>query len=69
MAEWIGHVAWQVMPLSERIGDYIMRQEVIRTDDTPMRTLAPGNGKTRVSRLWCYAVDPWPYAGHGHPAA
>ena len=68
MAEWMGHVAWWVMPLVERIGDYIMRQDVIWTDDTPIRTLAPGNGKTRVSRLWCYAVDPRPHAGPGHPA-
>ena len=35
---------------------------------TPIRTLAPGNGRTRVSRFWCYAVDPQPYSGPGHPA-
>jgi len=56
------------MPLAERIGEYVMGQAVIWTDDTPIRTLAPGNGKTRVSRFWCYAVDPRPYAGPGHPA-
>ena len=68
MAEWMGHVAWWVMPLAERIGDHVMGQDVIWTDDTPIRTLAPGNGKTRVSRFWCYAVDPRPYVGPGHPA-
>jgi transposase len=55
------------MPLAERIGDYVTGQEVIWTDDTPIRTLAPGNGKTRVSRFWCHAVDPRPYAGPGPP--
>ena len=68
LAEWVGHVAWWVMPLAERIGQYVMAQDVIWTDDTPIRTLAPGNGKTRLSRFWCYAVDPRPYAGPGHPA-
>ncbi len=68
LAEWMGHVAWWVMPLAERIGEYVFGHDVLWTDDTPIRTLAPGNGKTRISRLWCYAVDPRPYAGPGHPA-
>ena len=45
-----------------------MAQSVIWTDDTPIRTLAPGTGKTRLSRFWCYAVDPRPYQGPGCPA-
>ena len=68
MAEWMGHVAWWVLPVAERIGEYVIGQQVIWTDDTPIRTLAPGNGRTRVSRFWCYAVDPQPYSGPGHPA-
>ena len=68
MAEWMGHVAWWLLPLAERIGEYVMGQEVIWTDDTPIRTLAPGTGKTRLARFWCYAIDPRPYVGPGHPA-
>jgi transposase len=68
MAEWMGHVAWWVMPLATLIGRTVMAQSVIWTDDTPIRTLAPGTGKTRLSRFWCYAIDPRPYAGQGHPA-
>jgi hypothetical protein len=68
MAEWIGHVAWWLFPLAERIGQYVMAQPVLWTDDTPIRTLAPGTGKTRLARFWCYAVDPRPYAGPGYPA-
>jgi transposase len=69
MAAWMGHVAWWVMPLVDLIGRTIMAQSVIWTDDTPIRTLAPGTGKTQLSRFWCYAVDPRPYKGPGHPAA
>jgi transposase len=68
MAEWMGHVAWWVFPLAALIGRTVMAQSVIWTDDTPIRTLAPGTGKTRLSRFWCYAVDPRPYQGPGHPA-
>jgi transposase len=68
MAEWMGHVAWWVMPLAELLGRTVMAQAVIWTDDTPIRTLAPGTGKTRLSRFWCYAADPRPYQGAGHPA-
>jgi transposase len=68
MAEWMGHVAWWVRPLAELIGSTVTAQSVIWTDDTPIRTLAPGTGKTRLSRFWCYAVDPRPYQRFGHPA-
>jgi transposase len=68
MAEWMGHVAWWVRPLADLIGRTIMAQSVIWTDDTPIRSLAPGTGKTHLSRFWCYAVDPRPYNGPGHPA-
>jgi transposase len=68
MAEWIGHVAWWLRPLATLISSYVMAQPVIWTDDTPIRTLAPGTGKTRLSRFWCYAIDPRPYQGPGYPA-
>lgn len=68
MAEWIGHVAWWLRPLAELIGSTVMSQSVVWTDDTPIRTLAPGTGKTRLARFWCYAVDPRAYQGSGHPA-
>ena len=68
MAEWMGHLAWWVLPLAALIGRTVMAQSAIWTDDTPIRTLAPGTGKTHLSRFWCYAVDPRPYKGPGPPA-
>jgi transposase len=64
----MGHVAWWVMPLAALIGRTVMAHTVIWTDDTPIRTLAPGTGKTHLSRFWCYAIDPRPYKGPGDPA-
>jgi len=44
MAEWMGHVAWWVLPVAGRIEEYVIGQQVIWTDDTPILTLAPGSG-------------------------
>lgn len=69
LADWVGHVAWWVMPLAEMIGAQVMAAPVIHTDDTPIAVLAPGNGKTRTGRLWAYVVDERPWQGSRAPAA
>jgi transposase len=69
LADWIGRAAWWLAPLARLIGSTVMAQPVLHTDDTPIRTLAPGSGKTRLSRFWVYAVDPRTHAGPGPPAA
>ena len=69
LADWIGRAAWWLAPLAQLIGTTVMTQPVLHTDDTPIRTLAPGTGKTRLSRFWVYAVDPRSHAGAGSPAA
>ena len=69
LADWIGRAAWWLAPLARLVGATVMAQPVLHTDDTPIRTLAPGTGKTRLSRFWVYAVDPRTHAGPGPPAA
>ena len=69
LADWIGHAAWWLAPLTRLIGTTVMAQPVLHTDDTPICTLAPGSGQTRLSRFWVYAVDPRSHAGPGPPAA
>ncbi len=69
LADWVGHVAWWVMPLAEMIGAHVMAAPIIHTDDTPIAVLAPGNGKTRTGRLWTYVVDERRWRGERVPAA
>jgi transposase len=69
LADWVGRGAWWLRPLAEAIGTYAMGQGVVWTDDTPIRVLAPGRGKTREARFWVYAFDPRPWGGTGPPAA
>jgi transposase len=69
LADWVGHVAWWLSPLARFIGLYVMGAPIIHTDDTPIKVLAPGNGKTRTGRIWIYLVDERPWAGTRAPAA
>jgi transposase len=69
LADWVGHVAWWVMPLAQMIGAHVMAAPVIHTDDTPIAVLAPGNGKTKTGRIWTYLVDERPWQGSRAPAA
>jgi hypothetical protein len=45
-----------------------MSANKLHADDTPVRVLAPGNGKTKTGRLWTYVRDDRP-AGDTTPAA
>jgi transposase len=69
LADWVGHAAWWLLPLAQLIGVYVVAAPAIHTDDTPIKVLAPGNGKTRIGRIWIYLVDERPWQGSRAPAA
>jgi transposase len=57
MADWVGHVSWLLQPLVDAVADHVMASGKIHTDDTPVKVLAPGTGKTKTGRFWIYARD------------
>jgi len=69
MVDWMGHLAWWIAPLVEMTGAHVMSAPVIHADDTPIKVLSPGKGRTATGRLWIYAVDERPWAGERAPAA
>ena len=69
LADWVGHAAWWLKPLAERIAAHVLAAPVIHTDDTPVAVLAPGRGRTRTGRLWTYLLDERPWCGSRPPAA
>jgi transposase len=69
MADWMGHLAWWIAPLVEMTGAHVMSAPAIHADDTPIKVLSPGKGRTATGRLWIYAVDERPWAGQRAPAA
>ncbi len=68
LADWVGKTTALLEPLSEAIGRHVLASRAIHADDTPVRMLAPGTGKTQTARLWTYVRDERPWAGPAPPA-
>lgn len=69
MAGWVEQVHALLAPLVAALGRYVVQGTKVHADDTPVKVLAPGNGKTRTGRLWVYVRDDRPAAGTQPPAA
>jgi hypothetical protein len=55
--------------LADAIGRHVMAGVAIHADDTPVKVLAPGTGRTKTGRLWVYLRDERDWTGDPHPAA
>ena len=69
LTDWVGRSTALLEPLAAAIGRHVLRGAAIFADDTPVKMQAPGLGKTKTARLWAYARDERPFAGHAPPAA
>jgi len=69
LAGWVGKSTALLEPLADAIKKHILKGQAIFADDTPIKMLAPGFGKTKTARLWAYVRDERPWAGEAHPAA
>ena len=69
LSDWVGRACWWLRPLYDLVVSTVLSAPVVFADDTTLPVLAPGTGKTKTGRLWCYAVDPRTWKGPGHPAA
>ena len=54
MAQWIGICGVQLTPLAKALKDFILGHGVIHADETPVKLLAPGKGKTSRAYVWVY---------------
>lgn len=69
MAGWVAQVHALLDPLVAALGRHVLGAAKVHADDTPVKVLAPGQGKTRTGRLWVYVRDDRPAAGTDPPAA
>ena len=69
LADWVGKTTALLEPVADAIGRHVLEGHAIFADDTPVKMLAPGTGKTRTARLWTYARDERPWSGDAPPAA
>ena len=54
LAEWIGRIGVALQPLADRLADLLRQRSCLHADETPVRQLDPGSGKTRHAYLWAY---------------
>ena len=57
ISSWLGQGAKLLEPLANKIREYICAADQIHGDDTPVKVLNPGSGKTRTGRIWVYVKD------------
>jgi transposase len=56
MAEWVGLAAEWLTPIYHQIRADILEHGYVQVDETPIRYLAPGHGRTKLGYLWACGV-------------
>jgi transposase len=56
MAEWVGLGAQWLQAIYNEIRREVLDHSYVQVDETPIRYLAPGEGKTQLGYLWTYGV-------------
>jgi transposase len=68
LCDWVAKACWWLRPLHALVLAHVTRQGRVFADDTPLPTLERGRRRTRIGRLWAYAVDDRPWQGGTLPA-
>lgn len=68
MAAWAGRCSRLLAPLIDELKKEIFLSSHIHGDDTPIKVLAPGLGKTKTGRIWTYVRDGRAYGDKIPPA-
>jgi transposase len=67
LADWVGHAAWHLRPLHERLLVKVRQRPRLFADETTVPVLDPGRGRTKTGQLWAYAADDRPWGGADPP--
>jgi len=66
---WVGKSTALLEPLADAIGRHVLAGQAIFADETPVKMLAPGTGKTAAARLRAYGRDERPWGSSVPPAS
>ncbi|MBJ7308884.1 IS66 family transposase, partial [Rugamonas sp. CCM 8940] len=53
-SDWLGKVGVALQPLADRLSELLRLRPTLHADETPVRQLDPGQGKTKRAYLWAY---------------
>lgn len=68
LMQWVAASSALLGPLAGALGRYVLAAPNLNADDTPVKVLAPGRGKTKRGRLWTYVRDGRPWKSRDPPA-
>ena len=54
MAQWIGIAGVRLAPLGAALQEFVLGHGVVHADETAVKLLAPGRGKTKRAYMWVY---------------
>jgi len=67
LVHWIERAAWWLKPVHDLLLETVMAAGKIFCDDTPLPVLDHSRKRTRIGRIWCYALDDRPWNGSAPP--
>ena len=68
LMQWVGASSELLGPLVQALSRYVLSAGNVNGDDTPVKVLAPGKGKTKKGYLWTYVRDGRPWKSRDPPA-
>jgi transposase len=68
LAFWVGYGAAEMMPVVRRLKEIVLSSTRIFADETTIKILDPGRGKTKQGYFWVAARDDRAYGGADPPA-
>lgn len=68
MADWMYQSSELLKPVINQLKEYVFSASHLHGDDTPVKVLAPGTGKTKVGRIWTYVLDGRAHGASSFPA-
>jgi len=67
LADWVGKASFHLRPVFERLKAALKRSNTLGRDETTVRVLDPGRGKTKTGDLWTMARDERGWSGPDPP--
>jgi transposase len=68
LMQWVGGSSQLLGPLVAALAKYVLAASSLNADDTPIKVLAPGSGKTKRGHLWTYVRDGTSWGSTDPPA-
>ena len=67
LASWVGQAAFHLRPVVACLEGELKKSGKLGLDETPVRVLGPGRGKTRTGYMWALVRDDRPWGGPDPP--